>query len=54
MMETGSFWIWDVLMALTLVRSVKDKRLPLFGLMQIAATSGFWQEFFGDWGAYVA
>jgi hypothetical protein len=54
MMETGSFWIWGVLLAMTLIWTVKDKRIPLFGLVLIAATSGFWQEFFGDWGAYVA
>jgi hypothetical protein len=54
MMETGSFWIWGGLALLTLIWTVKDKRLPLFGLVLIAATSSFWQEFFGDWGAYVA
>jgi hypothetical protein len=54
MMETGSFWIWGALALLTLIWTVKDKRLPLFGLVLIAATSSFWQEFFGDWGAYVA
>jgi hypothetical protein len=54
MMETGSFWIWGALAILTLIWTVKDKRLPLFGLVLIAATSSFWQEFFGDWGAYVA
>jgi hypothetical protein len=54
MMETGSFWIWGALLMLTLIYTVKDKRLPLFGLVLIAATSSFWQEFFGDWGAYVA
>lgn len=54
MMETGSFWFWGLLMVLTIVWTMKDRRLPLFGLMLIAATSGFWQEFFGDWGAYVA
>jgi hypothetical protein len=54
MMETGSFWIWGALLLLTLIWTLKDKRLPLFGLVLIAATSSFWQEFFGDWGAYVA
>tara|TARA_R110000824_G_scaffold13280_5_gene57879 strand:+ start:16803 stop:17579 length:777 start_codon:yes stop_codon:yes gene_type:complete len=54
MMETGSFWIWGLLLALTLVWTMKNGRVPLFGLVLIAATSGFWQEFFGDWGAYVA
>jgi hypothetical protein len=54
MMETGSYWIWGALVLLTAIWTLKDKRLPLFGLVLIAATSGFWQEFFGDWGAYVA
>ncbi|MBK6492650.1 MAG: hypothetical protein IPF97_13450 [Sphingomonadales bacterium] len=54
MMEAGSFWIWGGLLLLTLIWTLKDKRLPLFGLVLIAATSSFWQEFFGDWGAYVA
>lgn len=53
-METGSLWLWGGLAALTVICTVKDKKLPLFGLVLIAATSSFWQEFFGDWGAYVA
>jgi len=53
-MQTGSIWLWAGLLALTVIWTVKDKRLPLFGLVLIAATSSFWQEFFGDWGAYVA
>jgi hypothetical protein len=53
-MESGSLWIWAALVALTAIWVLKDKKLPLFGLVLIAATSGFWQEFFGDWGAYVA
>jgi len=54
MMETGSFWLWGALAVLTLVWTFKDRKLPLFGLILIAATSAFWQEFFADWGAYVA
>ncbi len=53
-METGSLWLWGALTVLTVVWTVKDRKLPLFGLVLIAATSSFWQEFFGDWGAYVA
>jgi hypothetical protein len=53
-METGSLWIWGGLAALTIIWGLKDRKLPLFGLVLIAATSSFWQEFFGDWGAYVA
>lgn len=54
MMETGSLWIWSALAVLTAILTLKNKKLPLFGLVLIAATSAFWQEFFGDWGAYVA
>lgn len=53
-METGSFYLWGGLLALAIILALKNKRLPLFGMMLIAGTSGFWQEFFGDWGAYVA
>jgi hypothetical protein len=54
MMETGSFWIWGALAVLAIVFTLKDRRIPLFGLVLVAATSAFWQEFFGDWGAYLA
>jgi hypothetical protein len=53
-METGSLWIWGALAVLTVIWGLKERKLPLFGLVLIAATSSFWQEFFGDWGAYVA
>lgn len=53
-METGSIWIWSGLAILAVVFTIKDKQLPLFGLVLIAGTSAFWQEFFGDWGAYLA
>jgi hypothetical protein len=53
-METGSIYLWSVLLLGTAILTVKNRRIPLFGLMLIAASSGFWQEFFGDWGAYVA
>jgi hypothetical protein len=53
-METGSLWIWGGLALLTAIWTLKDRKLPLFGLVLIAGTSSFWQEFFGDWGAYVA
>ena len=54
MMETGSIYLWCALVAVTIVLTIRNKRLPLVGLCLIAATSSFWQEFFGDWGAYVA
>src|SRR5690606_3483231 len=54
MMETGSFYIWGILALATLVLSLKNRRIPLMGLCLIAGTSAFWQEFFGDWGAYLA
>lgn len=54
MMETGSIYLWSGLLLAALGLTTKNRRIPLFGLMLVAATSGFWQEFFGDWGAYVA
>ena len=54
MMETGSIYFWCALVVVTILLTWKNKRLPLVGLCLIAATSSFWQEFFGDWGAYVA
>ena len=48
MMETGSFYLWGALFALALILTLRHGRLPLFALMLIAGTSGFWQEFFGD------
>lgn len=53
-METGSIYLWSALFFVALILSVKNKRAPLFGLMLIAGSSGFWQEFFADWGAYLA
>jgi len=53
-MESGSFWLWGILLVLAVAWTLKDRRIPLIGLMLVAGTSGFWQEFFGDWGAYVA
>jgi hypothetical protein len=53
-MESGSIWMWSALVVLTIVWTFKDRKLPLFGLVLIAATSAFWQESFGDWGAYLA
>lgn len=52
-METGSIIIWSVLLAVSLLVTLRRGRLPLIGLLLIAATSSFWQEFYGDWGAYV-
>ena len=54
MMETGSIIFWSILVVVTLLLTWKNGKLPLVGLCLIAATSSFWQEFFGDWGAYVA
>lgn len=53
-METGSVWIWLGLVILAAVWTARDGKLPLFGLVLIAGTSAFWQEFFADWGAYLA
>lgn len=54
MMETGSMLIWGALVLVTAALAFRNGKLPLLGLCLIAATSAFWQEFFGDWGAYVA
>jgi hypothetical protein len=53
-METGSLIFWPVIFLLCLLWILRTKRIPLMLLILIAATSSFWQEFFGDWGAYVA
>jgi hypothetical protein len=54
MMETGSIIFWCVLLVVSAAIALRSGRLPLVGLCLIAATTSFWQEFFGDWGAYVA
>lgn len=54
MMETGSIWIWGGLVLVTAGLTIWKGRLPLVALCLIAATTAFWQEFFGDWGAYLA
>jgi hypothetical protein len=54
MMETGSLIFWPVIFFACALWMLRTKRIPLMMLVLIAATSSFWQEFFGDWGAYVA
>ncbi len=54
MMETGSIYLWCGLLLAAAALTAKNRRIPLFGLMLVAGSSGFWQEFFADWGAYVA
>lgn len=53
-METGSIIFWCLLLATSAALALRFGRMPLIGLCLIAATTSFWQEFFGDWGAYVA
>ncbi|WP_422342738.1 hypothetical protein [Parasphingorhabdus sp.] len=53
-METGSIYLWSLLLLATILLTLKNRKMPLFGLMLLAGSSGFWQEFFADWGAYVA
>lgn len=53
-METGSIVFWTVLLAVGVIASVRARRLSLVLLCLLGASSSFWQEFFGDWGAYVA
>jgi len=54
MMETGSIIFWCVLALIATGLAIKDRRLSLLALCLLGGTSSFWQEFFGDWGAYVA
>jgi hypothetical protein len=54
MMETGSIIFWGVLVVITAILAFRTGRLSLVALCLIGATTSFWQEFFGDWGAYVA
>ncbi|WP_380879743.1 hypothetical protein ACFB49_24000 [Sphingomonas sp. DBB INV C78] len=53
-METGSIWFWSILLAGSLLWVLRGRRFSLVLLTLIGATTSFWQEFFGDWGAYVA
>lgn len=53
-METGSIYLWSALLLLAVGVAFSRRRLPLFGLLLIAGSSAFWQEFFSDWGAYLA
>jgi len=53
-METGSIIFWSVLVAVSVLLALWSRRLSLVALTLFGATSSFWQEFFGDWGAYVA
>ncbi len=53
-METGSIYLWCGLLLAAVALAAKNRRVPLFGLMLIAGSSSFWQEFFADWGAYLA
>jgi hypothetical protein len=54
MMETGSFIIWGVLAAISIALAIRSKQMSLLALCLIGATTSFWQEFFGDWGAFLA
>lgn len=53
-MEMGSIIFWSVLVVVSALLAIRTRRLSLVALMLLGATSSFWQEFFGDWGAYVA
>ena len=53
MMETGSIIFWCVLAAISIGWTIRTRRLALLPLFLIAATSAFWIEFYGDWGAYL-
>jgi hypothetical protein len=53
-METGSFYIWPLIFVLSALYAIQKKRLPVMLLLLLAGSSSFWQEFFGDWGAYLS
>jgi hypothetical protein len=53
-METGSLVIWSMVLVICTVLAVRSGRLSLVALCLIGGTTSFWQEFFGDWGAYLA
>ena len=53
-METGSIYFWAALLMISAILAIRNRRLPLIGLLLIAGSSAFWQEFFADWGAYLA
>ena len=45
--------VWLGLGAYCVTRSWRDRRLTVTMLLFISATSMFWQEFYGDWGAFL-
>lgn len=45
--------VWLVVAVLCVAQSVRQRRLTVPTLLLIASTSMFWQEFYGDWGAYL-
>jgi hypothetical protein len=54
MMETGSFILWPIIFVLCAIWAWKMKKFPVMLLLLLAGSSSFWQEFFGDWGAYLS
>jgi hypothetical protein len=54
MMETGSFILWPIIFILCALWAMKTKKFPVMLLLLLSASSTFWQEFFGDWGAYLS
>jgi hypothetical protein len=54
MMETGSFILWPIIFVLCAIWAWKMKKFPVMLLLLLSASSTFWQEFFGDWGAYLS
>jgi hypothetical protein len=53
-METGSFYLWPLIFVLCAAWALRTRKFPVMLLILLAASSSFWQEFFGDWGAYLS
>lgn len=53
-METGSFYLWPLIFVICAAWALKTRRFPVMLLLLLAGSSAFWQEFYGDWGAYLS
>lgn len=52
--QEGSYVFWSILLVIHIWYVWRTGRLSIWALVFGAATLAFWQEFFGDWGAYLA
>ena len=51
--EIGGTVAWVALAAVFAVRAWRKREFPVAGLIFLAATTMFWQEWFGDWAGYL-